>query len=307
MWLRSSLLILALLAFAYGQLKIEGIEPPPVDVREKERQNVERRTGGRAPELTSPSIPSPPPPPEGPPLPPPPQPTINLKDLRRKTFDIRYGQNLREKEKEKAQATSEQGQMQSFSQAEKEQRFNLKGFCRVLDDVEVVLEPQQARVECLLSRKLYRGYMLFTPEMEKFSLKAELVELEGKKLSKSEVWTADRRSKNVAMEVDRRLIANILLNAGRTTGREVAEVAKQAIRPDQRITLPGGSSLIVVEQDSKQTLRTLPEYALYAALANLVGATAEEVLAGQRRLPPLFKVKKGQEFYVEAEYCEGCR
>jgi len=289
-------------SFAFAQLKLEPPMPEPEpgkDPRQQERQAVERKTGGTPPEL----------------IPPPPPPSGEKQELvkinprqfkiNRTRFSIVVGHPLNEKsQKEQAQTqTGSAGEDLLGGQERKTIAF--EGYCRLLEDVSLTIEPAWGQAECFSRNRVYKGTMKFVPEVENYSLRGELEKLQGYSVLSSEVYTANRTSKNIAKEVDTRLIANILLRAGRETGRQTSDVLHQAFQPQRVIT--GTGSLTVVETNTKETLKQIPNFALYSAIANLISASSEEILRDKKRLPPLFKVVKGQEFYVKAQVCvKGC-
>lgn len=289
-------------SFAFAQLKLEPPMPEPEpgkDPRQQERQAVERKTGGTPPEL----------------IPPPPPPSGEKQELakinprqfkiNRTRFSIVVGHPLNEKsQKEQAQTqTGSAGEDLLGGQERKTIAF--EGYCRLLEDVSLTIEPAWGQAECFSRNRVYKGTMKFVPEVENYSLRGELEKLQGYSVLSSEVYTANRTSKNIAKEVDTRLIANILLRAGRETGRQTSNVLQQAFQPQRVIT--GTGSLTVVETNTKETLKQIPNFALYSAIANLISASSEEILRDKKRLPPLFKVVKGQEFYVKAQVCvKGC-
>jgi len=293
-------------SFAFAQLKLEPPMPEPEpgkDPRQQERQAVERKTGGTPPEL----IPPPPPPPSGekkePVMVDPRQFKIN-----RARFSIVAGQLLSDKGKsQKEQAQTQTGSAgEDLLGGQERKTIAFEGYCRLLEDISLTIEPAWGQVECFSRNRVYRGTMKFVPEVENYSLRGQLEKLQGYSVISSEVYTADRTSRNIAKEVDTRLIANILLRAGRETGKQTVDVLQQAFQPQRIIT--GTGSLTVVETNTKETLKQIPDFALYSAIANLLSASSDEILRDKRRLPPLFKVVKGQEFYVKAQVCvRGCQ
>ncbi len=301
---------LFLFSFAFAQLKLEPPTPEPgKDPREQEKQAVERKTGGNAPELIPPP-PPPPPPPSGEKQEPAKVDPRQFK-INRSRFSIVAGQPLNEKEKsQKGQMGQTQAQTPSATEdplgGQERKTIAFEGYCRLLEDISLTIEPAWGQVECFSRNRVYRGTMKFVPEVENYSLRGQLEKLQGYSVISSEVYTADRTSRNIAKEVDTRLIANILLRAGRETGKQTADVLQQAFQPQRTIT--GTGSLTVVETNTKETLKQIPDFALYSAIANLLSASSDEILRDKRRLPPLFKVVKGQEFYVKAQVCvRGCQ
>lgn len=293
MWAKakSSLLLLSL-SFAI-ELKPPTL-PPPEQV---EKGGIERKTQGKTPEVQTKDIPQPPPPP------PPPKEVIKAdpKELRRPAFDIKRGENLVPQVKEEKKSNGQDAKNQDQKPKTVE-----KGYCKFLHDYEVTLEPVFAQVECLiLSRpsRMARGEVRLNPEPDKYALRAELTSLDGREVRSVRVLNADRSSNNVASEVDRRLISNILLRTGVKTGQETSGMVQDIFRQESRLyeeEIYGGRT-VLKRREVDEALKQVPKASMYLALANLLGTTSEEILGGRKRLPPLFKVYAGTEIYVEVE------
>lgn len=304
MWVKTLLPLLLNLSALAIELRPPANLPPPEQV---EKKGIETKTGGKAPEVKTNQLPPPPPPPQGEP-PPAPKEVIkpDIKELRRPSFEIKLGENLREKNREKQAQTQPQPQSQiqnsgsEVKEVKKEEVFE-RGYCRFLESYEVSIEPVFAQVECLMltrPARFVRGEILLRPEVQSFALRGEVLSLGGVQVKSSRVLNSSRSSANVASHVDTRLISNILLQAGSKTGTEVSQMVQDIFRQPQT-RLQGG--VLVEERRVEESLKQIPRAALYSAIANLVSAGSEQVLAGRRSLPPLFKVYAGTEVYVEVQ------
>ncbi|MEM2787933.1 MAG: hypothetical protein QXJ58_06665, partial [Archaeoglobaceae archaeon] len=170
---------LFLFSFAFAQLKLEPPAPEPgKDPREQEKQAVERKTGGNAPELIPPP-PPPPPPPSGE-KPEPAKADPRQFKINRSRFSIVAGQSLSEKEKSQAGQVQTQTQAQTRPAGEdplggqERKTIAFEGYCRLLEDISLTIEPAWGQVECFSRNRVYRGTMKFVPEVENYSLRGQI-------------------------------------------------------------------------------------------------------------------------------------
>lgn len=310
MFLRSSLLLLLVPFIASGIDIVDPSREKLPDPLEIERKNIERKYSAPAPVLSSPQkqeqksdVP------QQVVLPPPPPPVYKIK--RETTADtmqkreISFGVDLKEKDKEKRQSHQQQHQsfQQTQQQPQQQQVKQLKGTCVVVNDVELVLEEAYSDVECLMSDKTIRvGEMVFIPQPQEYSLTAKFVHLSGKQVNTLRVLKGDRSSANIATYIDKKILSNIILKATRDSGKSVAEATSNIFKTASRTTMYGGGiGSTIVTTDPTAALSAIPKMALYTALANLVKSSSDEMLSNRERLPPLFRVAKGTELYVEIE------
>lgn len=281
--------------------------PSPTEV---ERKNVQRARGGTSPQLQGEGLPSAPPPPPETSIKTKEVPVPDVKELKRQPFEVRRGEDLSRKEEknQQTQAQPQSSQQQSAAGAaeKREERREVvyRGYCRFLRDYQVSLEPVFAQVECMSIKPTFfaRGEMLLRPEPQSFALRGELISLDGKEVQSIKVLTSSRSSANIADEVDKKLIANMLLKAGKQTGRDTSDMVRDIFRSggDKRQTLSGGT--LVVEEKVKDRLKSVPEAAGYMAMANLLSSASETFLEDRGGLPPLFKVRARTEVYVEFSF-----
>lgn len=289
MWLRSLLINLAVLGFALS-------EQLPSGAYQTERKRIEIKTKGETPELKGGE-------------------SINIEksqkvqkkvryeikdEIRTPKFEVSRGESL---EKEKQAENVERREGRSEAKEEKKEVVE-RAVCVVESPVAVSLEPVYQSVECLRTsgaeKRIVKAEMVFLPDPAQFKLTARVLEFDGRKVKRSVVLTSGQtRSENVADEVDRQLIANILLKAGYKTGEQVSKSVEDILRQGGTTVVSGQS--VVVSKDVERELQQVPKSALYMGMANLLSSSTEVLMRDKKGLPPIFKVRAGKELLVEVE------
>lgn len=298
----ASKLLKTFLLFSFTAFAVE-IEPPPnLEPSKLEKENIERKYKATAPELEQVQkkeeekkqyIPPPPPPP-----------VYEYKiDVKKHSLTIQQGERLQKTNKENA-GYLVNSNANSEGQITKPEQSNIyTGYCYPEFDVDVSIEEVYVPVNCILNRRqVVKGEMMLLPVPQNYSLKAVLTQIDGKPVKNSiKVLTGDKTSSNIASEVDKRLIANVLLLTARDTGKNVANATANIFNSAATTTLTNTGGFGVITVDPTASLNSIPKMAMYTALANLLKTSSNELLADKNRLPPLFKLKKNTELYVEFE------
>lgn len=299
MFLNKRTLLVGVVLISFTAYSVE-VQPPNIEASKLEKENIERKYNAVAPDLGS--IERKEEEKKQYKVPPPPPPIYEYKfEINKKKLTIQQGERLQKPTRTVETSTNNY----NLSNNQEAKQTNIyKGYCYPEYDVEVSIEEVYVPVNCILNRReVVKGEMMLIPQIQSYSLTGELTQIEGKPVKRTiNVLTGDRTSKNIASDVDRRIISNIILLTARDTGKAVSDATANIFRSAGRVTMTGNvAGFGTTTVDPTSALDSIPKMAMYTALANLLKTSSNELLADKNRLPPLFKLRKNTELYVEFE------
>lgn len=198
---------------------------------------------------------------------------------------------------EQAKANASYTSIQNTSQA---QTIMYTGYCKINKKITLSTESYTIVSPCIINRsKLMTATITFIPVIKEFKVIGKVDSINGQPVSQSIVRTSNLATDNLADEVDRRLIANILLATASQTGQQTSNMVSNIMQNSAEVNNTSSFGYSTTTVNPTQGLSKVPQASLYLGIANLIGSTANTISQNQQ-LPPLFTINK-KDVYIQAE------
>ena len=225
---------------------------------------------------------------------------VDDKDLKREDIVI-VGERIKKEDKESNGNSANSNQSTTTANLTQEKKeFLYQGICDLGEQVELSIEERYVDAKCLIynatDNKIKNARIVLIPVVNEYKVIGQIESIEGKKVKTVRILSPDRTTQNVAYEIDKKTIANILTLAAGQTGKDVSEVTKGIFQQGARQNTYIGNTNVQADYTSER-LKQVPKASLYLALANLIGTSANELTRDNKRIPPLFKTYRS--LYVE--------
>lgn len=225
---------------------------------------------------------------------------VDDKDLKREDIVI-VGERIKKEDKESNGNSANPNQSTTTATLTQEKKEVLyQGICDLGEQVELSIEERYVDAKCLIynatDNKIKNARIVLIPVVNEYKVIGQIESIDGKKVKTVRILSPDRTTQNVAYEIDKKTIANILTLAAGQTGKDVSEVTKSIFQQGARQNTYIGNTNVQADYTSER-LKQVPKASLYLALANLIGTSANELTRGNKRIPPLFKIYRS--LYVE--------
>ncbi len=230
---------------------------------------------------------------------------IKDEELQRK-MDVIYGEPIK-KENQQNNSNNNIAGYNTINEGvvSKEIKRIESGICDLGSEVELSIEERFVDATCIIytdpTNRIQRARIVLQPVVNEYQVTGYIESVNGDTNVKTlRILSPDRTTKNLAKEVDKNTISNIILLASRQTGKDVSDITRNIFRQgaQQQTTYNINTGVANVDTTAER-LKQVPKASLYLALANLIGATSSELMSNRDRIPPLFKVYRT--VYVEYE------
>jgi hypothetical protein len=222
---------------------------------------------------------------------------VDDKDLKREDIVI-VGERIKKEDKESNGNSANLNQSTTTAQEKKEVLY--QGICDLGEQVELSIEERYVDAKCLIynatDNKIKNARIVLIPVANEYKVIGQIESIDSKKVKTVRILSPDRTTQNVAYEIDKKTIANILTLAAGQTGKDVSQVTKNIFQQGARQNTYIGNTNVQADYTSER-LKQVPKASLYLALANLIGTSANELTGNNKRIPPLFKTYRS--LYVE--------
>lgn len=215
---------------------------------------------------------------------------------------IQFGQPMNKIPNSNVLPDNQTQQIAKTTQPPINETVKFEGFCMPAENYELSVYPVPATLNCLVKNKRYNLKGRFVPNIQTYFLSFTPTEFAlCKNINNLSIIRRADYSPNLASNIDKKVIENILLRTTASTGSDTASALVNLMKSPPVTQIISTNTTTTITQQT-QTTEDIINKVPYLAGAYLLENASKELLAHYGgRIPPIFTVSASEIYQIEGQ------